>query len=87
MTATMTRRASWHRYIQEQPPGVVSFSEPSTGILQMGGHARAGASHIPRPVKILPGVPYPGHPTPRAAARHRSRGSLRPVPYGGTVRG
>jgi hypothetical protein len=28
----------------------------------MEGHARSGASRIPRPVKILPGVPYPGHP-------------------------
>jgi hypothetical protein len=56
----------------------VALAEPSTGILQMGGHARSGASCIPRPVKILPGVPYPGHPSPPAAVRHRSRGSVRP---------
>jgi hypothetical protein len=30
----------------------VSLAEPSTGILQMRGHARAGASRMPRPVKV-----------------------------------
>jgi hypothetical protein len=30
----------------------VSLAEPSTGTLQMQGHARIGASRIPGPVKI-----------------------------------
>src|ERR1019366_9204874 len=34
----------------------VPQAEPSTGILQMGCHARSGASRTPRPVKILTGA-------------------------------
>ena len=43
----------------------------------MGGRAHSGVFHIPRPVKILSGVPYTGHPFPPAAVWHRSAGSVR----------
>jgi hypothetical protein len=42
----------------------------------VAGRARLGLSHKPRPVKILPKVPYTGHPS-TAALQHRTVGSAR----------
>src|ERR1700676_873929 len=88
MTATMTRRASRHRYIQDQQPGVVSFNEPrrerprsdrATG----DSRTRASTGTDDRPAQVLAStavLPFAGRLLATACAASREGNNHGRVP-------